>query len=78
MKTLSRHFFLGALLISVGLSTGCATTHQHDYGDASNDNSCWIDPSVEPDPEMTTAARVCYYIWWPVLSLASSFHAGSL
>jgi hypothetical protein len=78
MKTLSRYCVLFMLLLSMALLSGCATTHQHNYVEASNNNSCWIDPSVEPDPDMTLAAKICYYIWLPVLSFASSFHGGSL
>jgi hypothetical protein len=58
--------------------SGCATVSgQHDSTSATNQNSPWLDPNasnIDADfDEMTTAQKVAYCLWWPVLKIAEGF-----
>ena len=59
------------------LITGCATVERQDYVKSANHNSCWVDPNVPLDDDMTLPAKIAYYVWWPLLTFASGFQAQS-
>jgi hypothetical protein len=62
-------------LVLAGSLSGCATfNNKRDVSEPVSQSSPWLDPSVEPNEEdMTTAQKVVYCIWWPMLSIAQGF-----
>jgi hypothetical protein len=63
------------LLVGMCLMSGCATVSgQQDSASATNQNSPWLDPDAAADfDEMTTAQKVTYCLWWPVLEVGEAF-----
>ena len=62
------------LVLAASLSDCATFDNNREVSQPVSQNSPWLDSNAKPNEEdMTTAQKVLYCFWWPMLSVAQGF-----